>query len=62
MDETMVCRLLAQMNKMWPEEAAAAKPDLRLVHPSPVKEMTDIERYWNRPDRYNPREFRRKYG
>ena len=30
-DEVMVCRLLAQMNKMWPEEAFAARPKLTLI-------------------------------
>lgn len=33
-DEVMVCRLLAQMSKMWPEEAAAAKPKLTLIQGS----------------------------
>lgn len=31
-DEVMVCRLLAQMSKMWPEEAAVARPKLTLIH------------------------------
>ena len=60
-DEVMVCRLLAQMSKMYPEEAAAAKrPDLRVVHA--VKEPTQVELCECSSADYNPREFWRRHA